>query len=101
MSQQERFAEIDEKIAALEAEKAEMREAVLEEGRQRCEAIASEYGMTVAELFGFKKTRKGRGTAKPKYRDPKSGKTWSGRGRAPKWIDEHEQGGGSREELAV
>lgn len=22
----------------------------------------------------------------PKYRDPKTGKTWSGRGRAPAWL---------------
>jgi len=22
----------------------------------------------------------------PKYRDPRTGKTWSGRGRAPRWI---------------
>ncbi|WP_439709419.1 H-NS histone family protein [Cupriavidus pauculus] len=23
---------------------------------------------------------------RPRYRDPKTGKTWSGRGRAPAWI---------------
>lgn len=23
----------------------------------------------------------------PKYRDPQTGKTWSGRGRIPKWIE--------------
>ncbi|MFM0572594.1 H-NS histone family protein [Paraburkholderia caledonica] len=26
------------------------------------------------------------GTQEPKYRDPSSGATWSGRGRAPGWI---------------
>ena len=25
-------------------------------------------------------------TARPKYRDPESGATWSGRGKAPRWI---------------
>jgi DNA-binding protein H-NS len=25
-------------------------------------------------------------SAAPKYRDPKSGRTWSGRGRMPRWI---------------
>jgi DNA-binding protein H-NS len=25
--------------------------------------------------------------AAPKYRDPASGKTWSGRGRTPRWLD--------------
>ncbi|CAB3810549.1 DNA-binding protein Bv3F [Paraburkholderia ultramafica] len=23
----------------------------------------------------------------PKYRDPRTGKTWSGRGRLPRWIE--------------
>ncbi|MDF3099065.1 H-NS histone family protein [Burkholderia semiarida] len=27
-----------------------------------------------------------RGPQRPKYRDPKSGATWSGRGRAPAWL---------------
>nr|WP_279636670.1 H-NS histone family protein [Paraburkholderia aromaticivorans] len=26
------------------------------------------------------------GTQEPKYRDPSSGATWSGRGRAPGWL---------------
>ncbi|XUW93329.1 H-NS histone family protein (plasmid) [Burkholderia sp. M6-3] len=26
------------------------------------------------------------GTQEPKYRDPSSGATWSGRGRAPSWL---------------
>jgi DNA-binding protein H-NS len=26
------------------------------------------------------------GTVLPKYRDPRSGKTWNGRGRSPRWI---------------
>ncbi|GAA5232810.1 H-NS histone family protein [Verticiella sediminum] len=25
-------------------------------------------------------------TVAPKYRDPETGKTWTGRGRAPKWV---------------
>ncbi|WP_408427762.1 H-NS family nucleoid-associated regulatory protein [Paraburkholderia fungorum] len=26
------------------------------------------------------------GTLSPKYRDPRTGKTWCGRGRSPRWI---------------
>jgi len=29
---------------------------------------------------------KSKPTVPPKYRDPKTGKTWSGRGRAPAWL---------------
>ncbi|KAA1014408.1 H-NS histone family protein [Paraburkholderia panacisoli] len=27
------------------------------------------------------------GTLLPKYRDPRTGKTWNGRGRPPRWIE--------------
>ncbi|MEK7889166.1 H-NS histone family protein [Burkholderia contaminans] len=52
-------------------------------------AKVAEYGITEKDIFG---TRRGRTTKKltvpveAKYRDPKTGATWSGRGRAPAWI---------------
>jgi len=39
---------------------------------------------------GAKSTRKAKSTQSkvaPKYKDPISGATWSGRGLAPKWIE--------------
>lgn len=33
-----------------------------------------------------KRTTTGNGAASPKYQDPKSGKTWTGRGRHPLWL---------------
>lgn len=47
--------------------------------------LVSKYQMTESDIFGGKKGK--RVKVPPKYRDPVSGKTWSGRGRAPKWID--------------
>ena len=47
-----------------------------------------DYDLTAVEL-GFT-TRPGRPAAKlalpPKYRNPKTGETWSGRGRPPGWL---------------
>lgn len=37
----------------------------------------------------------------PKYRHPDSGETWSGRGRAPRWLTAAEQAGASREQFKV
>ena len=37
----------------------------------------------------------------PKYRDPESGKTWSGRGMTPVWLREYESAGRKRAEFAV
>jgi len=36
-----------------------------------------------------------------KYRDPESGKTWSGRGMAPVWMREHEKAGRKRAEFEI
>lgn len=37
----------------------------------------------------------------PKYRHPGSGETWSGRGRAPRWLSAEEKTGASREQFRV
>ena len=51
----------------------------------------ADYGISLSELGGgrgakgAKATRPRAGVA-PKYRDPESGSTWSGRGKPPRWI---------------
>lgn len=37
----------------------------------------------------------------PKYRDPVSGATWTGRGRSPKWVTEALAQGKSKESFAI
>ncbi len=55
------------------------------------EKIAT-YGLTVEDVFGRKRAarktanEKEKKPAVAKYQDPKSGVTWSGKGRAPGWI---------------
>lgn len=43
----------------------------------------------------------GGGKVPPKYRDPASGMTWSGRGRPPTWVLAHEESGGKRDDLLI
>ena len=51
--------------------------------------VMGEYGITANDL-GLKgaasKGRRKAGGAAAKFRDPESGATWTGRGRAPGWI---------------
>lgn len=48
--------------------------------------LVSEFDISSREIYGV--PRKGtRRRPDPKYRDPESGATWSGRGRPPAWID--------------
>lgn len=49
--------------------------------------IVAEYGLTAEDIGLTPKSKKRKGTVvAPKYMDPKTGATWSGRGRAPAWI---------------
>lgn len=45
-------------------------------------ALVVQFGLEERDLF--RPTRKA--VVAPKYRDPATGKTWSGRGRAPLWL---------------
>jgi len=50
-------------------------------------AKVAEYGITEKDIFGARRGKSAKQTQAPaKYRDPKTGATWSGRGRAPAWI---------------
>lgn len=53
-------------------------------------SLIEELGLTQKDIFPPGSSRQLRNSVKtkvaPKYRDPISGKTWSGRGLAPKWI---------------
>jgi len=44
----------------------------------------------------------GRAKVAPKFRNPDNPEqTWTGRGRAPKWVEAHLAGGGSKDDLAI
>jgi len=52
----------------------------------------ADYGISLSELGGGRapkgaaKAARPRAGVAPKYRDPDSGSTWSGRGKPPRWI---------------
>ena len=55
---------------------------------KQVQGICDEYGLSPDDVFA--QARKVRGTAgakvSPKYRHPTTGQTWTGRGKAPRWI---------------
>ena len=55
--------------------------------------IIARYELTPDDLFGKQKATV---RVEAKYRDPATGATWSGRGRAPKWLE-----GKNRAEFAI
>ncbi|MFM0472009.1 H-NS histone family protein [Paraburkholderia strydomiana] len=56
---------------------------------ERVREAVADFGFTPEDVFG--KRRKDAGVAvAPKYRNPETGETWSGRGRAPHWIKDQD-----------
>jgi DNA-binding protein H-NS len=84
------------KLQDLLAKKAELEKQIEDTRRQeKADAIAqvralmAEHGLTTADLsMRSKAAAKGSTGRKvaPKYRDPATGDTWSGRGLQPKWL---------------
>lgn len=56
------------------------------EARARIARIALDVGLTPEQILATKPPRCFAGAGVPKYRDPETGKTWSGLGTVPGWI---------------
>lgn len=85
--------ELIAKKSALDKQIAEARQREVKDAIANVRAIVAEFQLAVTDVFpkpGAKAKRAKRAgptvAAPAKYRDPETGKTWSGRGRAPKWI---------------
>lgn len=95
------MATLKELVAQKEAIEAQIAETIKSEKKEaihQVKALIAEYGLTLDDVFGAeKRVRKAaHSPVAAKYRDPASGETWSGRGRAPKWI-----AGKNRDNFAV
>ncbi|PMS22449.1 H-NS histone [Trinickia dabaoshanensis] len=85
-SYKELLAQREKLEKQIEEAKAREYAEVLNEIKQKM----ADYGITLAELGGGRgkhaKAGRPRAGVAPKYRDPVSGNTWSGRGKPPRWI---------------
>ncbi len=88
---------------ALEQQISEARKRELSEAVAQVRSLVAEYGLTAQDVFPAGKGA-GKGTRSstagtkvaPKYRNPATGETWTGRGKAPKWIQNE-----NREKFAI
>lgn len=83
------YQEYKEKIAELENLAESARKNEISTAKEKVMAIMREYGLTIADLGGAAKVKtvKTRAPVPTKYRDDATGQTWTGRGRAPKWLE--------------
>ncbi|WP_284336685.1 H-NS histone family protein [Comamonas sp. NoAH] len=72
-----------------EARKRELAEAV---GKVR--ALIEEHGLSAEDVFPPARSSRGANAGTkvaPKYKNPETGETWTGRGKAPKWIQDQDR----------
>ncbi|MES2186443.1 MAG: H-NS histone family protein [Pseudomonadota bacterium] len=84
------YKELLKQREALEAQINDARQRELSDAVSRVRGMIEEFGLTAVDVFP-----PARGRATPatkgskvaaKYRDPATGATWTGRGKAPRWI---------------
>lgn len=74
-----RKAELEAQIAQAQAERKA-------EGIAAARALIQEHGLTAADVFPAQGKKAKGSVGVPKYRDPATGATWTGRGKPPTWI---------------
>ena len=83
------YAELKKQIAELEQAANTARKTETAEAISKIQAIMNEYGLTVADIDGKGKLKSPKAkTAVPvQFMNPETGEQWTGRGRAPRWLD--------------
>ena len=98
------YKELLKQREALEQQISEARRRELSDAVSQVRSLVAEYGLTAQDVFPAGKAA-GKATGRsstagtkvaPKYRNPATGETWTGRGKAPKWIQNE-----SREKFAI
>lgn len=101
------YNEIMNKIKELSAQAEEIRRQERSAALQKVLSIMREYELTVAEVeagkIGHVRRGKSSGRVKtpPKYMDPATGATWTGRGKRPAWVNQALSNGVSLESLRI
>ncbi len=87
------YKELLKQREALEQQINEARRQELAGAIAQVRALIAEYQLTQDDVFPAGRVRSASMGTKvaPKYRDPATGQTWTGRGKAPKWIQDKDR----------
>ena len=85
------YQDYQDQIAKLQSLAEQARQDEIAEARSKVRELMQQHNLSHADLLAATSTKKSKpgpkkGPVKAKYRDPESGATWSGRGRAPRWV---------------
>lgn len=86
------YKELLKKREELGAQIAQARKAEIETAIAQARQLVQDYSLTERDVFGGVRTSSAKGsTVAPKYKDPVSGATWTGRGKPQRWIADKER----------
>lgn len=77
--------------ATLEAQIEAARRNEVSSAVQQIKGLIATYELTRDDIFQQSKSKATRATVDPKYRDPATGQTWTGRGKPPTWIKDQDR----------
>ena len=86
MSTQEEINELMEQRRLLDEKIEQARKAARGQAIEQALSLITTFQLTPEDLFSSTKKGKAKSKAPPKYRDPETGKTWTGKGPTPSWL---------------
>jgi DNA-binding protein H-NS len=87
------YKELLEQRDAIERQIREVRGREMQGAVEQVRALVSDFGLTLDDVFGKKRSALTGKKTQAKFRDPASGTTWSGRGKPPRWIADKDRSG--------
>ena len=91
MTMSQSYKELLQQREVLERAIAEARQNEISSAVTKVRELVAEYGLTAQDIFPGRGAKTGAtktaSKVAAKYRDPATGQTWTGRGKAPKWIE--------------
>lgn len=89
------YKELLQQREALELAIAQARQNEIASAVAKVRELVAEYGLTAQDVFPGRVAKSGAAKSvskvAAKYRDASTGQTWTGRGKAPKWIEGKER----------
>ena len=86
------YKQLTQQLEKLQVQVSAAREKEMEAAIAQIKEKIAEYGITAEELgFSSKRPAARKGALPAKYRNPRTGQTWSGRGRVPAWIGKNRE----------
>ncbi|WGG48885.1 H-NS histone family protein [Rugamonas sp. DEMB1] len=87
------YVEYVEQIAKLQALAEAARKDEINEAIQKIKELMQLHGVTVEDISSGSRAKpaKAKGAVAAQFKNPETGETWTGRGRAPRWLDGKEK----------